>query len=970
MNSVRIFIFFFLISSIYSNLCLYSTFSTVSVNKENSFEIGPNSESCYKYTLSSDKTKIILLFPGTISFTSEVLLYKSKTDISMIGKVYRNYVDRFLINENSFKEVDLSGFKDEIYIIIRDDKYQEIYKNNFILYDTEKNITLTEGKPFTIKYFVRNTKYKFEFSSNKNLTFVYSTKIKLKKLLSISYNDKIILPNSLDETDQIFNFKSEDSTIKKLYVTVEDKGEAIEDKEFSLIVYENGESHFSEIKKGNLYTTNYLNLNRGEEKQQFFFYYYLGSYSKTNTINFKLDPINKISEYINIQCGVYHSVKQIVESERDIYFKFDQNKFPIEYDINSDDIKKIYFQDSDTSFAYRYLYFKVEISKLNNYFSPKNFIISIGNDLSEKNYLYINYYKTQTIRETIKPLIPFFVKLILDPKEKYILTSPFPEKTIFTKGDLLLKDENSNLKINQDRFTDPDEIIVLSNVAELTITLINSESITATFYLEKYREKELHIIENYRNYEPFDVVFDTNECNSDSKKYLLGIYNKKIYSKYNRTYTKYWTTNKGNFNVYYRNNIAIDKDSLFPSSDKYLQKKEFTIVLNFYYDFFTFYCKEPGILSLRSPYKVFNETTHLISQNAFLKFSISNKWEILQLTAPMKQQTDFLYFGIFSKYGKKIKISPDNPLLFEDTSIEGDKVFLQRVDLYRFESDQLAIKLMAEDTAQIEAVEVIKYNFTTYYQVRNAKKNKIRFNNFVKFLDNKRIREIKVKIEKLKNVDICYGIVQLFTNNINYLPMAYQFKYDDIERKKIEGKETFSLKNPFFNNKSGKKYTAFIFSIVSYNYYEYDVQITENNRRPIDDDDDDDDDEESHVLGIVLAVVGSGILIAIIVIVIYYKIKNSKPKEGEYTTYENDENENQNENQNNDNNNYNETNQNSINSTDYNNNIDNNNNNTDNNNLDNNNINNINKNSKYNKIYRFDDEEDEDKRLYKNLDED
>ena len=41
---------------------------------------------------------------------------------------------------------------------------------------------------------------------------------------------------------------------------------------------------------------------------------------------------------------------------------------------------------------------------------------------------------------------------------------------------------------------------------------------------------------------------------------------------------------EGDFNVYYRNNIAIDKDSLFPSSDKYLQKKEFTIVLNFYYD--------------------------------------------------------------------------------------------------------------------------------------------------------------------------------------------------------------------------------------------------------------------------------------------------------------------------------------------------------------------------------------------------
>ena len=151
---------------------------------------------------------------------------------------------------------------------------------------------------------------------------------------------------------------------------------------------------------------------------------------------------------------------------------------------------------------------------------------------------------------------------------------------------------------------------------------------------------------------------------------------------------------------------------MFPSSDKYLQKKEFTILLNFYYDFFTFICKEPGILSLRSPYKIFNETTHIISQNAFLKFGISSKWEILQLSAPIKQKPDFLYLGIFSTYGKKIKISPDNPLLFQDTFIKGDKIFLQIINLHKFESDQLAIKLMAEETTQIEAVEVIRYNFT------------------------------------------------------------------------------------------------------------------------------------------------------------------------------------------------------------------------------------------------------------------
>ena len=456
-------------------------------------------------------------------------------------------------------------------------------------------------------------------------------------------------------------------------------------------------------------------------------------------------------------------------------------------------------------------------------------------------------------------------------------------------------------------------------------------------YLEKFKEEDIYIIENYRNYEPFELVFDENECEDDKKKYLLGIYKKDIYGKYNQTYTKYWTSNDGDFNVYYRNNILLEKDSLFPLNDKYLQKKEYTIMLNFYIDFFTFTCNKEGTLSLRSPYKIFNETTHKVGQNSFLKFTISNKLEILQLMAPMKPPTNYLYFGIFSKYGKKIKISPDCPLLFQDTTIEGDQVFLQKIDLYKFESDQLAIKLTAEESTQLEVVEVIRYNFTEYTVIKNTMKKKLSDNHFVKFLDNE-TKEIKVRINKLKNVEIVYGIVQLFTNDINYLPMAYQFKDDNIKRKVIKKKETLKIQNPFVNdNDSRKKYLAFVFSIPSANYYEYEAQIIGDTQEGYDDDDDD-----LSVLGIVIAVIGGIALFAIIGIVIYYRIKNRK------TTKDDDEiidNEYDNNNNNVENNNYN-----SINSDNFNNNNNSNNNNN-------------------TKTYRFDDEED-DKRLYKSFEDD
>ena len=948
MKSIKLFLFIFLIPLTFSSLCVSSDFITVSVNKDNPFEIGPNKESCYKYLLTSKDRKIVLIFRKTLSSTSEVLLYKSKEDISMSSGEYKNYVERFLINENSFKEIDMSKYSTEnhiiLHIIIRDSKYNQVYSNNFILYDTLLPIPLTEGKPLTIKYFVKNIDYKFEFNSSKDLTFVYSTKVKSKKRIIAHYNNDTVLPQTVDNTDQILNLKS-GNQLKKLLVGVEDIEEGVEDQEFSVIVYEKNITQFFEIKEGSIHTTNYLSLNKDDEKQIFFFYYELGDYKKFNTINFKLDKGAYKTNYINIESGVYHSTNSIPDYEKDIHFRFDGNKFPVKYDINSEEYKKIYFQDTDTSYTYRYIYFKVEISKTESYYSPKNFMITVGSGLKEEYYKTLDNYKAQAIPAMLKPLIPYHIKINIDSKEKYILTNPHPENTIFIKGDFLTLDENKNAILNEGQFVDPDEIIILSGISELSISIIKPESEVVYFYLEKYKEEDVHIIENYRNYEPFNLMFDEDDCKTRRKKYLLGIYNKEIYSKYNRTYTKYWTSNDGDFEVYYRNDIKFDKYNIFPTNEKYLQKKEYTIMLNFFLDFFTFICKKEGTLSLRSPYKVFNETTHMIGQNTVLKFSVSNKLEILQLSAPMKPPTQYLYFGIFSKYGKKIKISADYPILFKDTTIQDDQVFLQKVDIYKFESDQLAIKITSEENTELEAVEVIPYRFTEFYVLSDGKKVKIKNNSFVRFLELN-TEEIKVKIKGLKGVEIAFGIVQLFTNDPHYLPMAYKFQEGFIKKKEAKKDETIKLNVPsLIDPDSTKKYLAFVCSIPTAKTYEYEVQVITNY-----DDKNEVDDDDDYALEISLSVIGVVILLVIIGIVVYYFVKKKKNK------MEETDNDYQNENSiNNDENN--------IDSQ-----VD------DNNKIINDNYkkNNDNKNnkSKYKYIHSFEDDNDSDKRLYKSFDDD
>ena len=846
------FFFLFFIPFSFSLLCKDGNFNPILVNNENNYEIGPETEACYEYALTKTKNKIAFVFSKINSTSAEVIIYKSKSDINT-----QNIVDRFLISENSFKEIDVQTLEEQIiYIIIRDTKYPKNYSNIFIIFDTQMPITLYNGKPFTMKYFFSTNIYNFVYCSNGNLTFVYSSKAKLKKYLNITYNNEIIIEKKIDETDKIYYLKSEDATEKCLHVSVEDIEPGNEDQEFSVIVYEKSITQFVEIERNQIINLNYINLNQNDEKQTFMYFYKLGDKTKSNTINFKLDPLAYNTSYINIISGVYHSNTELSSDDIEKYFNFGGNQLPIEYDINSHQFKKIYFKDTDTSFPYRYIYFKIEISKLDNYYSPKTIIITIGEDVEDLFFLYIGYYQTRVIIKDIKPYFPTYFKLNLDPNERYIFISPYPKNTIYVKGDLMAYDEHNNIIINKNYFVDEDEIFVFSNISEFTVGVFCSESFRAVFYLEKYEEKDLYILENMRNNEPFFIKFEDDDCFLKKKKYILGIYNREIYIKMNKTFSKYWTSNDGEMNAYYRNNITLEGESLFPSSPKYAMEKDSFVYIFNYIDFFTFTCSKPGTLTLRSRYKTFNETTYEIGQNTFNTIDLDNDKKVLQPVTTIIPPSDYLYFGIFSKYGKKITISPDYPELFQETSIEKDKIFTIKIDLYKYEPDQLAIKVNASESTQIEVVNIIRYNFTEYTVLKNNKMTHFTDNHFVKFID-RNTKKIKVIIQGLNDVDISYDLVKLFTDNLDYLPMAYQFR-DTATRKKAKNKEIIEFNITHGKDDEYKKYTAFVFSIVRFNYYEFDAQVIEEKEGK----------NHSNKGLIILAIIGSIIVISLVIVFI------------------------------------------------------------------------------------------------------
>lgn len=851
-----------------SHTCLEGNFLPTLVNEENIFAVGPNSEGCFLYLISKTKNKISLIFPKMISPSAEIVIYKSKSDISMKDNSYVNYVDRFLASENTFKEIDVKDFDQYIFIIIRDHNFSEEYSNKFILYDTQIPIPLHDGKPITMKYFFSTNIYNFVYMSTGNFTFIYSSKVKLKKYINATYNNQIKIEKKIDETDEILYLKSYDPTEKYFYFTVEDIEPGTEDQEFSVIVYEGGIFKFNEIERNKKYTINYINCNKLDEPQIFFFYYLLGDLKGSNTINFKLDPAAYKTDYIKIVSGSFHSDKELKDDDFEKYFHFDKNKFPIEYDLDSEIYKKIYFQDTDTSYAYRYIFFKVEIYKLNNYYSPQNFLVTVGEEMSVIEYINMIFFSNNVITKIIKPYFPTYFKIILNPKERYIFVSPYPKNTIYIEGDLVKRDENQNIIVNKDYYTDEDEVFAFTGISEFTVAVFCSESFEANFYIERYNENDLIILENFRNNDPISITFRQDECAVNKKKYIVGIYNKEYYTKLNKTFVKYWTTKDGEMRAYYRNNITVEGKNLFPYAKKYSIEKEEYIYINNYVDFFTFTCIKAGTLTLRSTFKIFNETTHKIGQNTLNRIKIGSETEIVQLTSPIKPPVNYLHCAIFSCYGKKIKIYPDTPELFKETTIENDNIFTLKIDLSKFEPDQLAIKVKAEDKTEIEVVEIIKYNYTEYTVIKDNKMTHLTDNLFVRFLNNNSQR-IKVTIKGLAGVPIAYGIVKLFTYDVDFLPYPTQFK-DTIIRKTASEVENLEIQNNFYGVNDNKKYTAFIFAITNFKYYEFDAQVIEG----------DESNSGGNSLTIILFII-FGTVIIIIVVILYFFVKEKK-KENKY----------------------------------------------------------------------------------------
>ena len=101
----------------------------------------------------------------------------------------------------------------------------------------------------------------------------------------------------------------------------------------------------------------------------------------------------------------------------------------------------------------------------------------------------------------------------------------------------------------------------------------------------------------------------------------------------------------------------------------------------------------------------------------------------------------------------------------------------------------------------------------------------IKKNNFVIFFEKVNISFFFLRINNLKDEEVAYGIVDLPSDNISYIPLANSFQ--ETKKEKLEKSLEITEKLQI-NNNPNKPYKAFVFSVLKNKITNYKIDINFN----------------------------------------------------------------------------------------------------------------------------------------------
>ena len=150
------------------------------------------------------------------------------------------------------------------------------------------------------------------------------------------------------------------------------------------------------------------------------------------------------------------------------------------------------------------------------------------------------------------------------------------------------------------------------------------------------------------------------------------------------------------------------------------------------------------------------------------------------------------------------------------TELNIQNMTLSEIEVKNLTEGNLLVNITSEKNNRIEIINIINDNKSSYFEIESddQKFNENKYN-FLKFLDNKDKLKVEINFKKKYKGKLYYGIVHLASNNIKYIPRAFNFEngIKNIKEKDLEKDMTLEIKDIEIGKKDNKKNTAFICSI-------------------------------------------------------------------------------------------------------------------------------------------------------------
>ena len=721
------------------------SFVPINSNTFNLMELKESQRELYfSYENKFDDSDIVINLKKAKQYTTHLYLYDSYENIKTKDGEYINYVEDLDLSE---KLLYIKGCQKKTYYIIIKDLGNYSTKDYFSIYNEQDIIELKQDEPFTINLFLSKNLYTFTFKGEKD-EIIY---------LDLNINDKDFsetIEIYLNEDEEIYKGERNNGLIK----LNEDKSS---EGNYKILLSSTNNEVYTDIKSSIvLYKEKIQVLKLEPEKEIKLFYL------NSKTFSFYVDLNDyQLNEENIITFKVTHNAynKKLIEYcyAKNMNFKeFDDNKFisnmpaheeESEADFSSynslTNVYHLYFsrtqEKEEDKNSYLLVHCSVKIDE-ELYFEPETMSVYlspkvINFDLSEKKYYNngnIKINQNININDYIPQLLKINISVSENPddnKLSYIFYTDTQIQSIYEKT--MINVDHTNEVLKQIYAISNRNLKNLKNNKIIYIKLFGAKQ-EIVFKIESTNSE----ISYYSGSTRPSKILSQQHLNCGNSFYYIG-----SYSMIADDTNFYLEEIYGKYNVYYKNSLSNNEDSILTNGNNKNLINSKTGLLSKTFDILELKCEYPGYFNLHLLPKYYS-TSLTMNQR---QIALVSKGE-LYIYPKVNEGQAKINLEIFTPLGKEIEITINGT----NSIINIDNQYFQ-TKYKKAENVPKEIKLKIKEDNTVLSIKLTENNLFKVVETGRARINEERI--LFKLDNNQNYKNVNITLKRVSN-DYTYTI--------------------------------------------------------------------------------------------------------------------------------------------------------------------------------------------------------------------